>query len=203
MIDLTGQKFGRLIVIEFSSKDSRSNTYWLCRCDCGIAKIVYGGNLKNGHTKSCGCLHIKHGHNTRKKRSKTYGSWDHMIQRCTNTNEADYHNYGGRGITVCDRWKKFANFLEDMGNPPTHKHSIDRINNNKGYYKSNCRWATSKQQTRNTRRNHVISYSGKTQCITDWAKDLNMSLETLTARINRYGWSIRRALTTPVQKRVL
>lgn len=123
LIDLTGQKFGRLLVIKRVDNNKHGQSMWLCLCSCGIEKIVCGGNLNNGNTQSCRCLNREkinianttHGHRKNRKMSKTYQSWSNIIQRCTNPNHKYYYNYGGREITVCERWMKFENFLEDMG----------------------------------------------------------------------------------------
>lgn len=203
MIDLIGQKFGRLIVIKRVEKDRWGNYKWLCICICGKEKVIPGSDLKKNKTKSCGCLHdegnnIKHGHTKGGKLSKIYMTWARMIQRCTNPNNEYYNNYGGRGIIVCKRWFKFPNFLKDMREPPTKNHSIDRINNNKNYYKSNCRWATPRQQARNKQNNHLETYNGKTQCLAVWAEETGISSHVLWKRFNR-GWSPKRALMTPVR----
>jgi len=124
-----------------------------------------------------------------------------MRNRCTNFNYSGYKDYGGRGITVCERWMKFENFLEDMGEPPTKGHTLDRKNNDRGYCKSNCRWATKKQQMRNKRNNRLLTYKGKTQCMTDWASQYGMNKNTLRSRIVEMNWSIEKALTSPVRKR--
>lgn len=197
LIDLTGRKFGRLIVLKRVANSKYGKAMWLCKCDCGKEKIIFGYNLKNGHTKSCGCLKRKHGHKTRTKVSKTYNSWYSMIQRCTNPNDTAYHNYGGRGITVCKRWRKFANFLKDMGEVPKG-HQIDRVDNNKGYCKSNCRWVTAKINNRNRRNNRLITHNWKTQCISAWAEQTGLSKGVIVWRLN-HGWSIAKALTTPVR----
>lgn len=202
MIDLTGQRFGRLVVIGKEPNDKWGHVPWLCLCDCGKEKIIHGSHLKSGHTKSCGCLlkkgnNYKHGHSTTIKVSKTYESWAHIIQRCINFNHKDYHNYGGRGIKVCQSWIKFENFLADMGKRPKD-HQIDRINNNKGYCRSNCRWVTAKTNNRNKRNNIFITYKNKTQLLIEWAEEFGMHYRTLYARIFRYGWSIQKSLTTPV-----
>lgn len=203
-IDLTGKRFGRLTVVQRLGSDRWGNSRWLCKCDCNSQEtIVSSGHLRSNHTQSCGCFHLekitKHGHAIGGKESKTYRSWDHMIQRCTNPNFKQYKDYGGRGITVCERWNKFENFLEDMEEAPKGL-QLDRINNNKEYYKENCRWATKKQQHRNTRKNHLETYDGKIQCIAAWAEKFNINTSTLISRINILGWSIKKALTTPVRK---
>lgn len=191
-------------MIQLDHKDKRRKLYWLCRCDCGKEKIVRVDNLKNGGVKSCGCLNIerstKHGHAKNYKKSRTYQSWFNMVQRCTNSNGEKYPIYGGRGIKVCNRWRKFKNFLEDMGERP-REHQIDRIDNDRNYCKNNCRWATLKQQARNKTNNHLITHDGKTQCLVEWAEDVEIPYKTLWRRVCDLNWSVRKALTTPVKKR--
>lgn len=198
-IDLTGKRFDRLIVVRRAHNDKWGGSSWLCKCDCGDKEtIVGGGHLRNNHTRSCGCLQkeivTKHGHSN----GKTYQSWDHMIQRCNNPNYDQYKDYGGRGINVCERWMKFENFIKDMGERLSRNHSIERIDNNKGYYKSNCKWATRKEQQRNSRHNHLKTYNGKTQCLAVWAEEYNINISTLCYRIK--NWTIEKALKTPVRK---
>lgn len=212
-IDLTGKRFGRLIVLERATNDKWGAHRWLCMCDCKNKTIVHKRFLENGKTKSCGCLQrerasaycskfkLKHGHSTRTTMSRTYKAWGTIIQRCTNTNNEKYPIYGGRGIIVCKRWRNsFPNFLEDMGESPGIEYSIDRINNNEGYYKENCRWATRQQQMRNKRDNIFVVYKGKTKLVIEWAEEYQISYHTLRSRIYRLGWSIEKALTTPVRK---
>lgn len=199
MTDLIGQRFGRLVVVRRMDSDKRRNSRWLCLCDCEKEKIVLGLNLKSGSIKGCGCLRIKHGHNKNRKSSATYMSWDCMIQRCTNPNNIGYKDYGGNNITVCERWLKFPNFLEDMGERPKNT-TIDRIRNELGYYKENCRWATPKEQARNRRNNHLITFNRKRQCIVDWAEETGIHVHTIQWRLDR-GWSIEKALTTLVRKK--
>lgn len=162
-IDLTGQKFNRLTINKCVGKTRHGQSLWLCKCECGNKKIVTGNHLKNGHTKSCGCSRIgndnglEHGHSKKGQVSKTYNTWQQMIQRCTNPNHFAYKDYGGRGIAVCKRWQGrngFINFLKDMGESPREK-SLDRMNNNKltNSYSLNCRWSTRKEQANNRRSN--------------------------------------------------
>lgn len=141
----------------------------------------------------------KHGHSTSIKISQTYKSWDAMRQRCNNKNNPKYNIYGGRGITVCEQWKQFINFLNDMGEAPKG-YQIDRINNDKGYYKRNCRWRTPKQQARNRSNNRLITHDGKTQCLSEWAEETGINRETISSRIKR-GLSIKESLTTMVVKK--
>lgn len=208
IIDLIGKRFDRLVVIKYIRSDKWRNKFWLCKCDCGEETTVYGGNLKNSHAKSCGCLSIEklkdrsitHGHYKNGKMSQTYQSWNSMIQRCTNPNNISYPDYGGRGIKVCKRWKNsFENFLADMGEAP-EGYQTDRINNNGNYCKSNCRWATPKENSRNRRNNRMVTHKGKTQCLSIWAEEFDIYYGTLKWRLNN-GWPTERALTTPVKKR--
>lgn len=131
--------------------------------------------------------------------TKIFRIWAEMKSRCLNKNRKDYKNYGNRGIKICDEWMKFENFYEDMGNYPKGK-SIDRIDNNKGYCKKNCKWSTRIEQNNNKRTNHLLTYQGKTMNITQWSKYLNISRGVLNARIFRYNWSIEKVLSTPVRK---
>lgn len=206
-IDLTGQRFGRLVVNKHVGKNKHGKYIWLCKCDCGKEKVVIGSNLKNGNTKSCGCItkeinnNFKHGHNRVGKESKTYRVWSKTIQRCYNKNYPGYKHYGGRDITVCNRWldKKngYRNFLADMGECPPGM-SLDRINNDKltnGYSPKNCRWATI-----NRMNNHIISYNDKDQCITGLAEEHNIGANTLRYRLYVKKMSIEEALMIPIGK---
>lgn len=164
-VEIAGERFGRMVVIGEAPRDKSNRSRVVCRCDCGVTKTVYLGNLRQGRTQSCGCFHqemrglvrLKHGHACiakNQKTTRTYNSWASLIQRCTNPNRPDSHNYGGRGITVCERWKSFENFLADMGERPENT-SIDRINVNGNYEPSNCCWATASEQNGNQRRSAV------------------------------------------------
>jgi len=180
VVDITGQQFGRLTVLERSFPNGAGrNTRWKCRCACGAITIVYKCALTSGDTKSCGCLQkeinikrsLKHGDAKRNNRiAKEYNIWRAMKDRCLNENNHAFHIYGGRGIKICDRWlNSYENFLEDMGRCPDG-HSIDRIDNNGNYEPGNCRWATPKEQCCNTNRNIWIEAKGLKMILTDWAR---------------------------------
>jgi hypothetical protein len=156
-IDLTGQTFGRLTVVS-RSVAQRGNSYWNCRCVCGVERRVSLPNLRSGHVRSCGCLSREsratrstiHGHARVGARTREYSSWHSMVSRCTNPNIEPYAKYGARGIKVCARWLDFVNFLADMGERPPNT-SLDRIDNDGNYEPGNCRWATASEQMKNRR----------------------------------------------------
>lgn len=200
-IDLTGQKFGRLTVVSLSLKDSKG-TRWNCRCKCGRMTEVRMSNLKTGNVQSCGCL----GRERQLLAATTHGgsykieyhSWAGLRDRCENPNNKDYPRYGGRGIKVCKRWLKFENFLDDLGDRPSPKHSIDRVDSNGNYCKENCRWATTKEQGNNRRNNVLLFYQGETKTVTEWSETVGIKMTTIHARLRR-GWSVERALSVPPQ----
>lgn len=152
--ELTGQKFGRLTVLEKAGINKNRVILWKCVCACGKIKIVRSVSLRNGHTKSCGCLQkdiirkIRTTHGMQK--TLIYKIWAAMLQRCNNPKDKAYKDYGGRGIKVCERWLKFENFFADMGERPENL-TIERIDNDKGYYKKNCGWRSRTEQARNQR----------------------------------------------------
>lgn len=187
---------GRWTVINFSHFDKAGRGYWNCECDCGTKNKVLEYNLKIGQSKSCGCLageltakrHLTHG----MEKTRQYGIWRHMIYRCCRPKERGYHNYGGRGIKVCDKWKTFIGFWEDMKDGYSDELSIDRINNDGNYCKENCRWATMTEQQRNRRNN--IMYNG--ECASEASRRLGGKSSFVAQRV-RNGWSLERAFTTP------
>lgn len=204
--DLTGQRFARLTVTSFAGYQKQADGYsvatWHCTCECGGTTTVRAVHLRQGHTTSCGCytrelaalrnnVHGLYGH-------PLYGTWAQMIQRCTNPNLKAYPSYGGRGITVCDRWRNdFAAFLADMGERPEGT-TLDRIDVDGDYEPGNCRWATATRQARNTRHNRWIEYGGARMTAADWADVLGLSATTLRSRLDHLGWPVERALTEGV-----
>jgi hypothetical protein len=198
--DLTGQRFGSMVVIGFAGNTPQSR--WYCKCDCETIKNVWAMSLKNGQTKSCGCLqksivrgnNLKHGHAVRYKKTNIYSVWNAMIQRCTNPNTKHYSDYGGRGIKVCERWRhSFENFLADMGECPKGL-TLERKENNGNYEQSNCKWATTIDQANNKRNSRIITYQGKKLSARQWDRELGLVLGTTWSRIFVLGWSKQRAL---------
>ncbi len=178
----------------------------LCRCNCGAKVVVKLAALRSENTRACGCLrdgHPVHGRKRRGTSDLTYRCWMSMTYRCRNTNSKDYKNYGGRGISVCRRWRdSFLAFIEDMGECPGKGYTIERISNEAGYEPGNCKWATRKEQGRNKRNNVMLTFNGETMCLIEWAERIRMNRMTLSYRL-RSGWTIEEALTTPVgQKRM-
>lgn len=201
LIDRTGEKYGRLVVVERAANAKNpkdTNARWLCICECGKSSVAYGGDLKHGKVVSCGCWNtekrITHG----MSRTHVNSVWRSMLDRCRNPKNRAYVNYGGRGIQVCDEWSDFAVFNKDMGNRPAG-YQIDRINNDGNYEPGNCRWVTAKQQQNNKRETRMLEFKGKTQSLGDWSAETGIKWHTLRGRL-RYGWDAERTLTTPVKK---
>lgn len=199
-----GDRFERLIVV---GRDDQRKQYYRVRCDCGAMKAVRKDGLYNGVTKSCGCLQREMARRPRTHgmagvgRSAEYDCWAHMLRRCYTPTTQQYENYGGRGITVCDRWREsFPQFLADMGPRPSASHSLDRIDNNGNYEPSNCRWATQAEQANNRRQNHPITYQGKTQNIREWERELCLGRNTIYGRL-QLGWSLEEAMSkNPIRR---
>lgn len=200
--NLTGRRFGRLVALGPLSSDGVC-VVWLLQCDCGNTHTVKSGNLRNGSTQSCGCLARE---NT-SARSKTHGMhgtriykcWTSMRSRCTNPKDHNYQdNYGARGITMCKEWlgsfEAFYGYVSRLDHYGETGYSLDRIKNDGDYEPGNVRWATLKQQGRNTRQNHLLTFDGRTQCVTAWAEELGLKPDMIFCRL-RLGWTIERALT--------
>ena len=197
-IDISGQRFGRLTVLGFSHSNSIKR-YWMCRCDCGKFKTVILSQLRSGMTRSCGCLRHEGYRRTHGGASTSeYASWLSLKNRCRNSRDRNFKNYGGRGIKFCDRWLKFENFLADMGKKPSPKHSIDRYPNNDGNYEpGNCRWATAFEQACNTRRNLHIIVDGKRMSAMELAQLSGLSVITIRERIHSGKYLTLSQLTRP------
>ncbi len=206
-IDRTGNKYGRLTVESFSHIGNRSQAFWNCICECGSALAVSGGHLGSGHTLSCGCYladknreRKTHGEAARRNHSKEYNVWASMRGRCKYKSSKLYHRYGGRGITVCERWdSSFANFLEDMGRCPEGL-TLDRLDNDLGYYKDNCAWRTDIEQANNRGDNHHITIDGVTKTLMQWSREVGTCVGTIVDRIRRGKWDEAEAVMTPPRK---
>ena len=191
--NLVGMKFGKLTVIGFCYMGSKGHSYWLCQCECGNYKVVRGSHLKSGNVKTCGCIAPRKTHGMSKTR--IYNIWSKMLQRCYLKSNHAYSRYGGRGIIVCKEWHKFEPFYDwSIKHGYSGSLSIDRINNDGNYEPSNCRWATPKQQANNTRKNRLITFDGRTKTMIQWAREKGIKQSTLSMRINKYGWSVEKAL---------
>lgn len=203
IIDMTGQTIGRWTVLQRGAQTPGGQTTWTCVCECGAEKDVTAILLRDGRSRSCGCLKseltvarsTRHGHSNSVRVTPTYHSWAGMIQRCTNPQSSRWKDYGGRGITVCERWMTFADFLADMGVKPPRT-SIERTRNDVGYEPGNCTWATSKTQSRNKRNNVLIEADGIKLSKAEWAERLGISPATINDRL-RAGWDEAEAVTTP------
>lgn len=196
-IDLTNSRFGRLTALTYAG-ESR----WICLCDCGNSTTVRTPELKRGRTQSCGCIHreiVKSGVCRRTHgmaSTPEYRSWTSMIRRCTDPTAFGYHRYGGRGITVCERWlHSFPAFFEDMGSRPAGT-SIDRLENDGNYELGNCRWATRAEQNANTSTAILVTVNGKTQPVGAWARELGVSSRAIFYRIRIWG-NTEKVITTP------
>lgn len=209
--DFVPETFGKWTTLgaPFSKQTaSQRKIYVLCRCECGKEREVVLSCLQSGRSKACrSCSKVKNGwklgcrHPDPVIRAMAWRR-NNLIERCYNPKDPDYHNYGGREITVCDPWLDpihgFDNFLKDMGLPPAPGLTIDRIDNSKGYSPENCRWATDEEQANNKRTNRPITYNDVTKNLGQWAKFLGIQKDTLRLRLE-YGWSVEKAFTTPVR----
>ena len=201
--DLTGRTFGELVIL-FYAGPIPGHQLWAVRCKrCGEESTARANNLLTGHTTTCGCLQADmrtsgvlrttHG----ESRSPEWAVWQRMKNRCGNSSAKDFHNYGGRGITVCERWRNsFAAFIADLGKRQSRAHTLDRIDNDGNYEPSNCRWRTRKEQARNKRNNVHIVAKGESLLLTEWAAKLGIHHSVIINRIKR-GWPPEKAVTTP------
>lgn len=202
--DLTGARFGLLtpIRVEYRRCDAgHAIAVWACNCACGGYKYVPAKHLMRGAVKSCGCKTsewkarnaTKHGHYG----SGAYRAWIEITRRCRNPNCKHWKHYGGRGIQVCDRWREFGNFLVDMGERPSPKHEVDRIDNNGNYEPGNCRWATRLEQMANVRTNRFVTINGRTLHMSAMCREYGIQ-DTVVYRRLRLGWSEADAITVPL-----
>lgn len=197
-----GRRFARLTVLHIDQSRTKGKwrrAYWICQCECGALRSIRGESLRNGNTKSCGCLTRERLRSllTTHHDSFTleYKSWTAMIQRCTNPKNRSYPDYGGRGIKVCDRWRRsYENFLSDMGRRPSPKHSLDRINNHLGYSPTNCQWATREKQQNNKRTNRTITCHSITRTLPEWSRLTGIHPNTIRTRLDILGWTVGQAL---------
>lgn len=194
-----GFKFNKLTIVSYNKKVGQKHKVNAI-CDCGNTAVVEFNKILSGHTKSCGCLTTKHNLSSGKKKTKIYRAWRSMMGRCFNKNVKRYSIYGGRGITVCDRWMDFSNFLSDMGMPPSSNHSLDRIDNNGNYEPTNCRWATIYEQANNKRRNVYVNINGEKMSVSQAERLLGFPCGKLKSRLY-LGYSIDDAIQKVLPKK--
>lgn len=201
--DLTGQRFGRLIVIKRTANDKYGRAIWECSCDCGNKKTVSGASLISGKVKSCGCLRhdnrscVKHGG----ANTTLYRRWCSIIHRCESPCSPYYKNYGARGIKVCDEWHDFSKFKEwVIKTRPQEDYTVERIDVDGDYCPSNCTWIPLGEQARNRRTNVIIEYNGEKHILVEWCEILNLNYKLVHNRIYKLGWSFEQAISTPLDK---
>lgn len=198
LIDLAGQVFGKLTVVRFHEKASNGGSKWLCRCECGRECVVWAEVLKRQpdiRCKECRkevqrAQRTTHG----MKYTPEYMTWNQMKDRCLNSNSSNYRHYCARGITICDRWLSFENFFKDMGLRPSIGHTLDRIDNDGNYTPENCRWAEASEQANNRRTNQFLTFNGKTQTWSQWAREIGLDKTVIRQRA-RKGWPVEKILS--------
>jgi len=199
--DYAGERFGRLVAVRLVERDAKQNNHvWLFKCDCGKDKSARIKTVRGGHTASCGCLfseslaarNTKHG--LSRAALREYRSWKDMRARCNNPNDSDYANYGGRGISVCERWDDFAAFYADLGARPTD-HTLDRVDPNGNYEPQNCRWANAGVQANNKRSNRRITIGSETKTLQEWCCHFGVGHSKVRYRLAQ-GWPIERAFSS-------
>ena len=205
-LDLTGHRFGRLVVIERFLNSKSGKAKWRCKCDCGNETIVFSTSLVRGLTHSCGCLNrevtMERFSTHRQSESRLYETWSGMKKRCYNPNSKSFSAYGGRGISICEEWlSNFANFKEwAENNGYDDSLTLDRINNDGDYTPTNCRWVTPREQALNTSRNHMVAIDGITKPRNEWSRLHGVNPKTVRDRLVR-GWAYERAIKTPPDRR--
>ena len=208
--DLVGLQFGKLSVLRREGSNRRGISTWLCRCECGGEKVSDADSLKRGRTSSCGCLAAQQRKEAaqrppaeigRTTKRKEYDAWSGMIRRCYDPNHPSFERYNARGVEVCDKWREsFAAFYADMGNAPKGT-TLDRIDNDLGYSKENCRWADMAVQGNNRSNNLHVTFNGRTMTISQWSREVGINYGALRARVVA-GWSAERALTQKPNRRI-
>lgn len=199
-----GQRYDRLVAVEFVDRNQHRNARWRFKCDCGGTAVILANSVRRGITKSCGCLlaetaaakghaSVVHGMSD----TQIYFVWHGMINRCCNPKDKHYRDYGGRGIKVCVRWREFANFYADVGARPSPAHQLDRIDNDGNYEPGNVRWGTPKEQSRNRRSNRTIIVDGQAMTLAEASEKAGLGYATVRLRLNK-GWTVEQALSTPV-----
>lgn len=209
---VTGMEIGNWAVIGPGLPTHDGSGPWFeCRCSCGKLRSVWGYTLANGKSTNCGCarnrqngnrikcISTRHGHcRTPKTQSKEWRAWNAMIRRCTYPSMDRYPRYGGRGITVCDKWRhSFQAFLADVGPAPTPSHTLGRIKNDGHYEPGNVEWQLKGTQARNKSSNRVITHNGESLTLIEWCERTGLKRQTIQMRLDVYGWSVERTLTTP------
>lgn len=198
--DLTGHRTGRLAIQYRLPERISGRIVWRCICDCGNACQVTSNQLlhKTKPTRSCGCLKLDVLRTHGGSGTSEFSAFQNMHQRCSNQKSPRFAGWGGRGISVCERWQTFENFIADMGPKPSPALTLERIDNDGNYEPGNCEWATRKKQQRNMSRNHVLTFNGESHALATWADRIGMPVKTLESRIKRH-WTVERAFTQPVQ----
>lgn len=195
VVDLIGQRFGRLTVIGIDDRGTKGKTYWMCKCDCGAVKSVRSDSLRSGAIKSCGCLKREQDKSNLARdthgmsKTRLYQEWQGMKDRCFNKNNARWERYGGRGITVCEEWRNdFQSFCDwATANGYRDDLTLDRIDNDGNYCPENCRWATQRQQSRNRRTNIDVTIGNSTRTLMEWCEIFGLEYKTVYARYKRNG----------------
>lgn len=196
-IDMVGYRFYRLCVIEEMGSDHRREKQWKCLCDCGKEIVATGYNLRSGNTKSCGCYNIdrivqrsrQHG----LSKTRMFKIWAGVRKRCNNPNTKSYNHYGGRGIKMCESWDTYVNFFNDMKEGYRDDLTLERIDPNGNYEKSNCRWASSKEQARNKRNSNYITIGEESLTAAEWSERSGTMSSTILWRVKN-GWDVKRAI---------
>ena len=193
--NLTGMTFNRLYVIKRVSNDKSGRARWLCKCECGTIKVILGKHLLSRKVQSCGCLQKERVTKHKMSNSRLYSIYRGMKDRCYNQNMPEYHNYGGRGITICDAWLNDPSsfFKWSLENGYSDDLTIDRKDNDKGYSPENCWWTTEIEQHNNTRRNRYVEYKGEVHTLAEWCRILDLNYSTVKTRLNVLKWSVEEA----------